>query len=379
MKLKECLKELDIGELKELATELSISVFNDAVRSHFERNIIKKLTSLDYLNKIIEKMDKPCVTTLVQLVYFGDCNDRRYLNDIRKKGLVYKNVQVPNDISKLLENCLYPKITKNYNKLLEVKQTPFLNLIILIGLFMRDEIKIKKTKKNRLSIKINTENKEVYYTLDKKLMKLLISFLDKQYAVYWEDNLLIVNRSELRKWIDKDDSIKLELLYKWLRKKNKKVLEMVSVLGKVQKNYEDWIDMNVFIEGEIPYTKESIEEFGLIYFEKIHDHYFVRLTPEGWYYIKGTYPEYWCNKSILISADFEVFIPHDYDPNIIYLLDKYGQLKDNDYFLVYDIDPSNWEKGLVYQDYKSYQMFIKELETKSISMPQVVGYELKKL
>ncbi|MCF8012533.1 MAG: hypothetical protein K9L56_14780 [Clostridiales bacterium] len=376
MRLIKFLNELDMEELLELARELRVSIFKDSVRSYFERKIVEKLTRLDYLNKIIVKLDKPCITTLAQLVYFGTCSNKKYLDVLRKKGLVYKDMQVPDDVKELLEECLYPKISRSIRKKWEVKETPFLNLILLIGLMQRDEINIKKLKNNSSKSKIKAENKNAYSNLERD-RDLLINFLEHQDIVYWKDNILLINRPELLLWNKKDNATKFELLYNWLRAKNKKVHEMVAALSRIQNDIDDWIEIDVFVEGDIPYTKETIEKFGLVSFCKIKDQGFVKLTPVVWYCIKGIYSSYWYSKSILISADFEVFIPHDFDPNIISLLDKYGQLKDFDYFLVYDIDPSNLKKELLYQESKSYQMFIEELEIKSDTMPQVVDYELR--
>jgi len=225
-------------------------------------------------------------------------------------------MQVPDDVRKLLEECLYPKVVKNISKKWVVQQTPFLNLILLTGLMQRDEIKIKKLKDNSLSLKISAENKNAYHNLERVWLELLIKFLEIQGVVYWEAKWLQVNRSELLLWAKKDITAKLELLYNWLITRNRKVFEMVSALSKIQDNFNNWIDMDIFIEEDIPYTKEVIEKFGLISFCKTKDHGFVRLTPEGWYYSKGIYPSYWYYKSILISADFEVFIPHDYDRHL---------------------------------------------------------------
>ncbi|KAB2953710.1 hypothetical protein F9B85_03570 [Heliorestis acidaminivorans] len=374
MKLMELLDEMDIEEVKKLALELGgISIFKDTVKVYLEKKIFEKLTNLHFLVVTIEKMDESCIITLTQLVFFDDCKNKNHLEPLRKKGLVFRDMQVPDEIKELAREYLQSKIRKTFSKQLEVKQTPFLNLILLVGLIKRNEIAIKRLKNNKLNIKLKVENKNVYYHLEKELIPLLISFLEFQGLVYWEENSLLADRAALIKWINNDNFTKLELLYNWLKPGHEKLFKLISILSQIQDDLESWIDLKVFVESDIPHTVEAIEKFNLIRFLKMNKRGYVKLTPEGWFYIKGIYPSHWYSKSILISADFEVYIPHDFDPNLISLLDKYGQLKDNDYFLVYDIDPINLNRN---QDRKNYKSFINELEDKSSAMPQVVSYEL---
>ncbi|OWZ83371.1 hypothetical protein [Natranaerobius trueperi] len=377
MKLREFLKGLTLDELKEIGRELrGVSVFNGTGRKFLEKKIIENLTSLDYLNKMIEKMEKTCNIALTQLVYFNFCSDSQSLSVLRKKGLVYQEMLVPEDIKELLKDCLYHKIRKKYSREWEVRQTPFMNLILLTGLIQRDEIKIKKLKNNGLKPSLNAEYKEAYRHLQGTFLKLLIDFLENQGIVYWVEKDMVINKVEFKKWVKKDNFTKFELLYRWLDSKNIKVLKMVSALSKLQINFEDWIDIRVIIEEDILKTKEAIEKLGLIRFKEIDENYYVKLTPEGWYYINRIYPDYWYNECVLISADFEVLIPHDFDPNLIALLDMYGKLKENDYFLVFDIEPTNLNEEFIENDQESYRTFIRELKLKSVYMPQVVDYEL---
>ncbi|MBP1924302.1 hypothetical protein J2Z76_000155 [Sedimentibacter acidaminivorans] len=106
--------------------------------------------------------------------------------------------------------------------------------------------------------------------------------------------------------------------------------------------------------------------------------YYVRLTSEAWYYIKKECPNYWNSKNILISADFEIFIPYNYNHEVIFLLDRYGELIDNDYFLVYKIDFDYPKNDLLFLNMEDFQILIKELKNKSLFIPQVVEYEFNK-
>lgn len=378
MELRGILNGLSYSEVRERAIELEINGaihYNDESAKHFLiKNIVAKLTSLDFLEKLIKRLDAPSIITLSQLVYYEGCTiNANSLEILKKKGLIYNGKQVPDDVKIILQECLYPKIRKQINKKWEIRQTPFLNLIILAGLLQRDEISVTKTKKNVLRINIR-ENKKAYQFFEQDRLKLLIQCLETQGVVHWEEARLCVDHIKLITWIKKDNQNKFQLLYGWLNSKFSKVFNLMSALSKVQVELEDWINMDIFID--ISLSKDSLENFGLISITKIEDHYYARLTPEGWYYTKGVYPDYWYNQIVLISADFEVFVPYNFDPNLINLLEKYGILKDNDYFLVYDIDPANLKKELLIHECQNYQAFIHELKLKSIAVPQVVDYEL---
>ncbi|QNO13516.1 hypothetical protein HYG86_01405 [Alkalicella caledoniensis] len=379
MNLNEFLDRLNRSEIEELATNLEVGIFNDCVRGFLVRRIKEKLTCKETLRKKTEVLTEPCLKALNQLVYFNKVENQEQLDGLRETGLIYKDKEIPIEIKELIKEILYFKIhTKDYNYI-EGSQTPFLNLIILINLLLEEKAYVRKAKKKTIEIKFYNEALSIdTYMRTLEFLELLVKFLlDKGFA-QWKDKDLAVDKFKLLEWSSKETVTRLETFYQSILYKNKKVSDMLTSLSKVQQNPEDWISNDVFLNSDIPNSRDMVEKIGLISFSRTKNGHYMRLTPEGWCYLNGEYPKYWHEKKVLISADFEVFIPNNFDPSLIDLVDSYGDMKKNDYLLVYDIDPNDRKEKIASHNPDKFKKLIEELEAKSTFMPQVVGYEFKK-
>jgi hypothetical protein len=159
-----------------------------------------------------------------------------------------------------------------------------------------------------------------------------------------------------------------------------------------------------FILCEYKEEIEGLINMGLILKVIKENIVYIQLAPETWYMTTGQRPAEWLEENIIITPDFEVFIPYYFNPIVVDMFSCYGKLKNSviekqmlkssktknksrkreskknkyryyisidDYFLVFDIEESKKIESKVY----TYSNFYEALKC---NMPDIVRDELEK-
>jgi len=189
---------MTLGMIIELARELRVSIFKDTKKWFLECEIFDKLTNTEYITKSLDNIDRPSSLAIAQLIYFGNCIDYSKLSIFQKKGLVYNDMQIPDDIKNTIKESIYQKIMSRFEEQLYINQTPFLNLMLLLRLIQRNEIVIIINKK-RFNHKFTTKDNTLYEHLEKYLQDLL-KFLMSLGILYKQDKEVSVNHEKLQQF-----------------------------------------------------------------------------------------------------------------------------------------------------------------------------------
>lgn len=150
-------------------------------------------------------------------------------------------------------------------------------------------------------------------------------------------------------------------------------LEFLTILAQAQRQPEDWINVEVF--SGLVRVREISERLGLVRYMNSGEKCYVQLTAEGWYIIKKSYPDEWTERAIVVSADFEACIPCTYDPQIIAIMDYFGEMVSHDFFLVFTLE--NIKGNKTRNAWCDYREFVKVLSERSRRLPDVVRYKLE--
>lgn|GEM_PF-3846712 len=366
MNHKEALMQLSLDELKQILDKLNITPFEGAVRSWIAGKISDFYEDLNKFRSVISQVGEKTVNDLLLYVHTKKPLSDSQLRRLNEVGMVVNN-ELPNDFSNRLREWSRKKYVKTFPfKLEEVHHSFFLKCVLAL-FYLRKEREIKLTNRN------NDKNVRVFSEalfMDKENIWLVINSLVKSGLVKKTKNIYSFNESNFLQWCKEPIDVTLENFYS--SNGGNEVLRFIQKISKYQIDPSEWVDMSVISNTSFEYDRAR--QLGLI---QVHNHEsktFVQLKPESWFLTKKEFHPLWNQEAILVSAAFEVFVPYHYEPFVLIELLPFCVLKDSHYFLVFDM-----ELEINKNNQKAASDFYHTIIEKSVSVPDIVKYDLKNL
>ncbi len=255
------------------------------------------------------------------------------------------------------------------NKPVDVKSTLFLKLILMINFVYKNKLDVQKMFKV-----VDVENGLInrgYF----------INYLQTRHLLTNDGRY--IDGTKLYKWINNRVKSMIDF-YKYiiLQLNTKEIFDFFDIIIKLFEDSSVWIRVEEFIEIFYKYEKEVKVgiELGLILLTKYEEEIYIKLSPEALYMITGERPKQWNNREILVTPLKEVFIPYNFDPFVIQIIDCFGEKKiDNknfikyrdDYFIIVDINKAHEvECGFKFTE------FVRYIEKYCSDIPDIVSNEV---
>lgn len=372
MNLTEALNQLDQSAIISIAKELKIMNENDCFSKNWMiSRIANKLTSINYLRQFVF----PCISSEVQKEMIFSSYRSQSLSEVSIRELsrfgIVINKKIPSDIQEEIRKKSRTYVIKVFAEEPEnVMYTPFLKCMLFLSYVVKAQQFVCKQTKNDKFVRKAIQNlyfgEEDRVWMYKYLDYFVCSGVLKKQASRYNidvDGLLV--------WKKRDMATNLKRFYQKLSSNFS--LSWLQSVGQYQENQEEWIDINILSIENLGYSFAI--RFGLVEQIEKENRNFVRLTPEGWCLAKGISHPSWNENSFVVSAGFELFIPYHIDPFLIMEIGCALPLKDNDYFLVYDLMSLQEEQK--YSVCGDNRQISYTILNKSMYIPDVVRYDLE--
>lgn len=334
-------------------------------KGHYISLITGLLTDIERLkSRVFKMMEKEELDTLVKFALKSEITRKQYIKKLTDKGF-FINGSMPNDVKEIIE-CYGRSFAVNQIKDPPIrKQASKLTVSLLLLSFFKEKqsytypIKKYHKKNNQISSELMLTNSQ-----SKWVEELIKGFIGQNF-LFREKNKLFVNLTAIQNLEQEDVYLRIKNFYS-----KERYVRYLEKIGSLQQSFNEWVDVDFL--PSVTVDIDHLSELGLLRLINQNERTLVQLTPESWYLVKGQYPDYWSSNEIILTADSELFIPSDYDPFIISDFSGFCKLKDNEYFLVYDIDFQGNEFGRFTKKKLSYF-----LNNHARTIPEVIRYELE--
>ncbi|HEF5063586.1 TPA: hypothetical protein SAQ65_002576 [Bacillus cereus] len=373
MKLIDALNELERVDLINISKELMLASDTPFVKSWLVRQIVSRLTDVKQLCAYVF----PHLSNEVKVEWIFHCFNSAELSIVSKEelmrfGLVINN-DTPSDIKELIQVAGRSYVIKVFSdERIKIVHTPFLKCMLLLSHIIKlGNFECKQSKKDRF---VREATQSLFFEdTDRMWIYEFLTYFVRTGILHKTEKMYSVAEDELIVWKKRDIVTTLKRFYKQLN--HQFSLSCLQSIGQYQKQPEEWIDMGIIDFKNMGYRLAL--QYGLIEYIEISGRTFVRLTPEGWCLAKGESHPSWNIQNFIVSAGFELFIPYNYDPFVMLEIAATFQLKDNQFFLVYDLMPLQDKTKII--ELKNIQQISYIIMNKSPYIPDVVRYELEQL
>jgi hypothetical protein len=378
VKIKDALNELEEEEVIDIAKKLE--QFDPKFKKNWLINLIaelltdpNRLTKRVFLSVRME-LGEESISALLRYPYLQDIDEQ--LGDMLSEYGFFINGEMPEEVGLILKENGRTFAVKELSGVKD-KVTPslFLKFLLVLGLLKKEKEIDYKGKK--FDNKIDEMIKRLYLNhQDKYVFRDFINYMIRidlmERKTDRKNNKVILKEQAVKEWEGQDALTIMKNFYYsgWERKD---VFDFLENIALFQHKLTEWIDIDYlpkFIDED-----RKAEKMGLVRTTEKDGKHYVQLNPEGWFLMKGEYPPIWYEKTLIVSADSEIFIPHMMDPFIAYTLLQFGSLKDNGYFIVLDIDSFDCESV----NKRKYRVLYQMLSRKSRFLPDVLRYELEEV
>lgn len=375
MNLSQYLRLENDRKLKILCDMLYPGLPPDTIPNYRINKIEERLLDEMSLQKRVLSKLEPSTEAMLMQRLFHNGNISNLLYDfLEEHGLIYSG-RIPDDVRTLLIKIFARKASKKLpNHPKQYNPGLFLKFLLFISLIHKEPMEINKRGKRKVKQKRDILAKLSLSEEDEWLIDRFIQFLLRKKAISESEKQVYLNTRLI------DDDKRNEIfnsapqLYSLLEHES---FNFALQLAEFQAEPDDWIHTYVFPNLEPTQAiRENILAAGLVRYVEDGRNRFVQLTPEGWFVSKGTLPPCWNEKSILVSADFEVCILHDDNPLHIAIIDHFASLKGNHYFRIYDLPIKDSDQTSPAGLFGDYNKFKQLLLKRSRYIPDVVRYEL---
>jgi len=360
-----CKEYLDImpeKNLRKIAEMLRIALPGKSSLNYIKYSIGKVLCDWDSINsKIMKWLDKEDKECLLQLVFTSrtNCNTLQ----LSHFGLIHNDI-MPNDVVMLLQKNLRNEITCQCSLPDKFLLSALSQLLLLLDFVSEND---KVISKDQLLKMMSAK----YCFVDQTLCGNVISYLEyKSLISYPKKKKLKVDPRAREKLFGIPENAFFDF-YVWLFKKYRleDMLWFVGKVSEIQGEMNEWVSTKIFSDvRQSTSLREAGLKMGLFTLVEKDKMSYLRLTPEGRFLVTKKYPPYWQEKRVIISADFEVLVPHNYDPFAMLELFRNCRLKEVGYVLVFDI--------LQEDNVKFSENFLDIVLNRSLELPDVVRFEL---
>jgi hypothetical protein len=369
--LDEYLRQSSDEKIKQLALQLKKMQKDDKfVRNHLINEIKSVLINFRSLHlRHLQFFEENQLVGLTQLAFKGETEHRNLRYNFASLGLLFEET-MPDDIQEMIRENMRERVVRTFSGFKEhTAPSLFLKLVLFLELIRKDKVSLndKRNEKNfakmlqKLHLKPDGESD----------LKTLIKYMLKKELAVHENKRFILNEGNFSLWKKRSQVENLQDFYSDIISRSS-VKYYLKSIAEIQRSPEEWVDIDylpLFIR-EYDVTRD----LGLARLTTQEGKHFVQLTPEGWVLTKGSMAPSWKDRNIIVSADFEVFVPHTYDPYVALEISRFCRLKENDYFLVYEIDDFSGLNSLVKNEFESFSSILFEF---SRHLPNVVNYEIK--
>ena len=349
MKFEEHYKSLNTDEANKLKNvweifdipNLSKNFLKNYIMSNlFDKGNLRKVITGENKDKFIgEKSQEYLIYKALGYEFSGYDLEKRIL---RNKFILF-NEDIPDEIEEIVFKDLINKFIYDIEgEPIEVEATPFLKFMLMINFVSKNNLEI-----NEIFKRINVEKGYLN-------RKIVLEYLQIRNLLTEDRKYIDTNRYNL--WIGENITA-IEDFYNFiLNQLNiKRIFDVINVIAKIHgaDKKEKWVSLNE-IERIINEYEKEVEiaiDLGIILNKKFANKEFIKLSPETWYLVTGERPNVWCNKGIILTPLYEVFIPYNFDPFIIQVFDYLGRqslekdkktiLYNDDYFIISDISEIN--------------------------------------
>ncbi|KQL33349.1 hypothetical protein [Psychrobacillus sp. FJAT-21963] len=360
------LVKLKSEELNQILDTLKIDNF-DFQDLWKAKLIAEEYTSDRKFQRVIQEIDNQTITDLLFYVNVDKPLKEEQVKILSNYGIIVNKI-LPSYLKESLQNWSRSYFVKEFpDKKESVQHTQFLKMVFVLGYFERRiEIKLNWNRKKDKNVRIASEETRVI----KEDFKKLIGYLVDCGIVNKSNHVYRLNHQVYRKW--RQESIYTNLFNFYTDVADQRVFELMSKISRYQREAHEWVDTSIIIDTSIEY--DLTKQLGLIYVHKENGRSFVQLSPEGWYLIKKEFHPLWNEKLLIISADYEVFIPFYYEPFILFDLLPFCEIEDSNYFIVLRI--SNVEEKRKSDD---LVFFYETIKSRASHIPDVVKYDYEVL
>ncbi|MGD9566778.1 MAG: hypothetical protein AB7V48_00390 [Sedimentibacter sp.] len=323
MMLFEYLNQLSVDELCIIAENLHCIDAKDQYKFHkkeYRDRIYNELSS-KYIWDIVDKGTHPAhlkeyeIEDLKNLCFEKEKIGVNSLNRFREIGIIDKYNNILDDIRK----CLIGKWRLEFTKALEdmticVNPSVFLRLILILGFIEKDKI---QTYEELTELKF--ANRDIIIKIKEYLQ-------NQDLIICREDAIIELNYQKVNTWRC-INPIKSFYNY-YFDKRDLKISECLYKIGEIQQNDREWISVNKanFIVKKYFAEIKFLESIGCLLVATESTEEYFQLSPEMRYIISEKIPLGWSNDNIIVTPDFEVFVPFYYNPLEIYDINYYGEL-----------------------------------------------------
>lgn len=323
MMLFEYLNQLSVDELCIIAENLHCIDAKDQYKFHkkeYRDRIYNELSS-KYIWDIVDKGTHPAhlkeyeIEDLKNLCFEKEKIGVNSLNRFREIGIIDKYNNILDDIRK----CLIGKWRLEFTKALEdmticVNPSVFLRLILILGFIEKDKI---QTYEELTELKF--ANRDIIIKIKEYLQ-------NQDLIICREDAIIELNYQKVNTWRCINPIKGFYNYYFDIR--DLKISECLYKIGEIQQNDREWISVNKanFIVKKYFAEIKFLESIGCLLVATESTEEYFQLSPEMRYIISEKIPLGWSNDNIIVTPDFEVFVPFYYNPLEIYDINYYGEL-----------------------------------------------------
>lgn len=359
------LVKLNSEELNQILDTLKIDIINGTTDLWKAKQIADEYTSDGKFQRLIQEIGNQTINDFLFYVHVEKPLKEEQVNILSKYGLIVNQI-LPRDLKERLQNWSRSNFVKEFPDRKEsVHHTHFLKMVFVLCYFeRRSEIKLNWNRKNDKNVRIASEEIRVI----KENFKKLVGYLVDCGIVNKSNHVYKLNHQVYRKW--RQEPIDTSLFNFYTDVADQRVFELMSKISRYQREPHEWVDTRVITDTSLEY--DLTKQLGLIYVHKENDRLFVQLSPEGWYLIKKQFHPLWNEKLLIISADYEVFIPFYYEPFILFDLLPFCEIEDSSYFIVLRIN--NVEEKRKSDD---LVFFYETIKSRASHIPDVVKYDFE--
>jgi hypothetical protein len=329
MMLFEYLNQLSIDELYIIAKKLQCIDTKDQYKFHkkeYRDRICNELSS-KYIWDIVDKRTHPAhlneyeIEDLKNLCFEKEKIRVNSLNKFREIGIIDKYNNIHDDIRR----CLMDKWRLEFTKVLDdlticVNPSVFLRLILILGFIENQKIQTYEelTELRFINRNIIIEIKKYMQNQDLIICK--------------EGTIIELNYQKVNTW-RRINPIKSFYNY-YFEKRDLKIIECLYKIGEIQQNDSEWISVNKANHIVEKYFAEIkfLESIGCLLVATESTEEYFQLSPEMRYIISEKIPLGWSNDNIIVTPDFEVFVPFYYNPLEIFDINYYGKLNNRKFY-----------------------------------------------
>ncbi|MCF8567677.1 hypothetical protein LLE49_23440 [Alicyclobacillus tolerans] len=268
--------------------------------------------------------------------------------------------RMPDDVRLMLQRAFRQTIISKFPQYKSPsRHTPFLQCILLLDLLQKQEKRSIGMRTRKFRTELKTRG------LEANIVPRLIHKLQMLDLIETQKSHLFLHEQQYRLWLETPMHTRMNQYY---QSELSNPPEMILKVVELKAEPDEWLCLDMLgtrigsvVEGK------ALLEMGIVEFKEVDMQTYGRLSNLGWYLYFQREPHEWAQPMILVSADFEAFVPHNYDPEAIEYLLHISKLKNTGYFLVFDLNvvASKETKSLM-----------ELLNKRAMAVPDVVRFEL---